>query len=204
MSGLAHWQKTVIEYLSPGILAPADMEDALQNTYFKGAIEDLMSRDPARLETWAPLPGHDGIEFAIGGHHNALMRESSSGKVIGGYVWVLPYLDPEFRGRGIMATFHKQNDDAGLRFTTQNYTISGLMARAHTHALHVAAAVERGEDVPDHVLDDYDIVDGKAHLKEPMTRERYNAEFLSPRLFAERMEARKEQLSDDSPAPAGM
>lgn len=204
MMDLAHWQKTIIEYLSPGKLAPASMEDSLQNRYFKRSIDELMAKDPAQLDTWASLPGHEGIEFAIGGHHNALLRESSSGKVIGGYVWVLPYLDPEHRGRGIMASLHKQADDAGLRFTTQNYTISGLMARAHAHALHVADAVERGEEVPAQVLEDYEIADGRARLKEPMTRERYEAEFLSPTQLAARMEERKEQLMDDSPAPACM
>lgn len=204
MTELAHWQKTIIEYLSPGKLAPAAAEDHLQNRYFKRSIDELMAKEPAQLDSWAPLPGHEGVEFAIGGHHDALLRESSTGKVIGGYVWVLPYLDPDFRGRGIMASLHKQVDDAGLRFTTQNYTISGLMARTHAHALHVADALGRGEDVPEHVLEDYDVADGHARLREPMTRERYVAECLTHRELEKRLEERVAELSADSPEPAGM
>lgn len=203
MTKLKSWQKTILEYLSPGFLVPEIHEDRLQNDYFQGPIKELMARDPSKVEGWAPLPGHDGIDFAVSGHHHASLRDSSTGKLIGGYVYVLPYLDPEYRGRGIMAALHKQADEVGERFTTANYTISGFMSRAKAHALHVEDAVARGEDVPEIVLADYNIVDGKARLKEPMTRERYAEGFIERRELAARLEERAREIEESDLAPSG-
>lgn len=203
MTQLKSWQKTILEYLSPGNLVPESHEDWLQNGYFQKSIKELMSRDPSEVEGWAPLPGHEGIEFAVSERHHASLRDIGTGKLIGGYVYVLPYLDQEYRGRGIMAALHKQADDAGNRFTTQNYTISGFMSRAKTHALHVEDAVARGEDVPEIVLADYDIVDGKARLKEPMTRERYAEGFIERRELAARLKERAREIEESDLAPSG-
>ncbi|WP_411839969.1 hypothetical protein [Paracoccus sp. ME4] len=198
----------LIEYLGVANLISEEQE-ARVSRYFKGSIEELLSRSVDEHANWAELPGHPGIEFSIDGHHNAGLREAGGDRLIGGYIYILPYLDPDYRGRGLMAALHKEADLVSQRFTTANYTMDGLQARARTHALHVEDAIDEGLHVPDEVMADYTIVSGRALLTNELTRERFWEERVRDgEILRSRLEARAERLGilsaqpDPGPAPA--
>lgn len=198
---LPPYQMTLMEYLGVANLI-TEQKEATVAGYFSGPIKKLLSRNVNKHANWAGLPGHPGIEFSIDGHHYAGLRETGGDRLIGGYIYILPYLDPEYRGRGLMSALHKEADLVGQRFTTENYTMDGLQARARTHALHIEDALTEGSHVPHEVMADYTIVAGRALPVKELSREQFWVERIRHHCELDgRLIARAERIREPSPEP---
>lgn len=88
----------------------------------------------------------------------------STQTVIAASTYSFPFSHPKVRGRGIVSEVLRIVDDHSSQLPGRSYSPRGLMNRVRTHRLHVQAAVDRDEDIPQHVKADYDFMDGKVKL----------------------------------------
>lgn len=87
----------------------------------------------------------------------------------------MPYVLPEFRGRGYGSAALFLKERLYHRLRAISYSPEGVMNRAAVHKHHVSAALAAGHAVPDRVIQDYAVSGGRARLREPYTAERHEA-----------------------------
>lgn len=113
---------------------------------------------------------HDAEETQV------FIQDRATGRAVGvvGRA-AMPYVDPDFRGRGYGSLGQYLVEGIYRRFAASSYSPEGVMNRAAVHKHHINAALAQGHTIPEDVLADYVVADGKARLRDPYTAARHLA-----------------------------
>lgn len=134
---------------------------------------DLVIPAGAREVPWPELPGVRMM--ACDEKKRVFVQDRSAGGCMGVSGGVsMPYVLPEFRGRGYGSAALFLKERLYGRMSAISYSAEGLMNRAAVHKHHINEALAAGRHVPDRVLQDYEVRDGKAKLLTPYTTDRHN------------------------------
>lgn len=121
-----------------------------------------------------PVPECPDARFLIGGRDVLMIVDPETGDLTGGFTGFYPYIRPEYRGRNLNAQMNMILDDLGKRRSVGCYSPSGFGSRVATHRLHLERAMAAGHEIPEEVMVDYQIKDGRLSLREPYTPEAHN------------------------------
>lgn len=184
------WEIPLDTYLGPGSVIKAGQDEIIEKDGRKH-LEAFTTQyrhnqfvDFDRMPNLCDDP--DLVLFLSGDRY--MVASKSRNTIVAAMTSWFPFTDPEFRGRGLTAEIFRIQDERGHRIRTASYSPSGLMNRVKTHRLHVQGAVDRGDVVPEDVMKDYKVEDGRVSLKEKMDPEAYK--------MRRDQEANKRELED--------
>lgn len=140
------WQMTLEEYIRPLEVKPNIQPDGQIEKNGARFLEREQSKDRSHWKIWKP-EGRDDI-MLYSDRRSIYAVDVKSDKIVGMYQTFMPYVAPEFRGRGIVKEMHVLADQLRLRFQAGSYSESGIMARIGAHRMQVERAVQRGDVIP--------------------------------------------------------
>jgi hypothetical protein len=171
---MSAWTQTLIDYLGLHAVVP-DFSDGHHMVRMAMVRLEVMN---AAADGWPEvrLPHLPDVELRMDHPRKLVVRDRATGALIGGNTQIIPFVMPDFRGRGVTSEIHVLVDEMGARSRASTYSVSGLMARVRAHRLHVERALDRGEAVPEAVLSDYarDAA-GRVRLRTPFDVPAYEA-----------------------------
>lgn len=165
----AAWQMTVEEYIGPCsvggpinmILPRAQLDASANNRTYANVVS---------------CPEASGYSFHFNNLNSFKIVHEDTGQVAGIYAGMMVYVDPEHRGKGLMAAMYAVLEDAGIRNDHRNLTPGSLSALRGAHRILVQRALKAGEKVPLAVLSQYRrCEDGSLALRNRYGREECNA-----------------------------
>lgn len=171
---LPAWAQRLEDYLGPATVISATSaarmtamaEGELVHDFKFFSKQDRPRIDVPGLEEFRVLQVRGGYLVATGDG-----REPVASYGIG----MMPYVVPDYRGRGICSHLHVYHDTHHGQRRASSYSNEGFSARRRAHALHVAKALAAGENVPGAVRAQYRAGDNGLELKEPYSPEEHNA-----------------------------
>ena len=167
------WEETLEEYLgysglmdNPKNLKGVERDGlkfvmSLNEDWKSGRFDERMAKQ--KHETF--MIGDDkSYEMMFWGNMSWLIFKDD--EIIGAAHSAFPYVSPNHRGRGIMSDIFVIGDEKG-RHGKYVYSIGGFNARMEAHRKHVERALERGDAIPENVMQDYEYGDyGLVRTKE--------------------------------------
>lgn len=168
------WEQTVEDYMGGAYV----ISDTTAQRFTRLG-EGNLRRDFKDLRQISITPiAVPGLEaFCVERWRNGYIVSTADGrKPVASYgIGTMPYVAPDFRGRGICARLHVHRDLTEGRIAATSYSRGGFAARLRAHALHIEAALARGEYVPAVVRNQYGPADEGLRLNTPYTPEDHNA-----------------------------
>ena len=136
-----------------------------------------LARATATMSEWdeVRVPERPELLFRVGRAGNVAVLDAETGTLMGGHTAFYPYVLPEYRGRNLNAEMSLIADNLGKRSRVSCYTRAGFGSRVTAHRLHVERALTAGHAVPDEVLRDYTMREGRLRLRNPYTPEAHTA-----------------------------
>lgn len=187
------WELVVEDYLGGAQVLKDDMAKRLierGDSNLRQDFEALQRSDRKRLS----VPGLEA--YRVDRHRGGYIVSTADGREpVASYgCGIMPYVAPAYRGRGICAHLHVYRDLTAGRMGAASYSREGFAARLRAHALHVEAALARGEDVPAPVRTQYRSTPEGLRLNVPYTAEDHNAHVS--RLRDRRMRQKFHDITD--------
>ncbi|MCE6959255.1 hypothetical protein LAZ40_09340 [Cereibacter sphaeroides] len=175
---LRPWEKSLSGYLGA---APVS-DGGLHASMLARARVDVRDRgDAVPAEDRHPHPVRDDLAYG-GPRGSLLLFDRATGACLGGNGTWFPVAMEGTGGRNIGAELRWLQEWLGVQRGTTHFTISGFRAARSAHRLHVERALQRGDAVPDEVMDQYDWHDGRLRLRTPYEPEDHMAWAAAERL----------------------
>lgn len=168
------WEQTVEDYMGRAYVisdTAAQRFVRLGESNLRHNFSQLREDDGTRMI----IPGLEA--YRVNRFRGGVIVSTSDGrKPVASYACgMMPYVVPGHRGRGICARLHVHRDMTEGRIVATSYSHAGFAARLRAHALHVEAALARGDYVPGPVRNQYGSSAKGLRLNKPYTPEDHNA-----------------------------
>lgn len=136
-----------------------------------------LARTTTDMSAWSEVrvPERPDLLFRVGRAGNVAVLDAETGTLMGGHTAFYPYVLPEYRGLNLNAEMSLIADNLGKRSRVICYTRAGFGSRVTAHRLHVERALTAGHAVPEEVLRDYTMREGRLRLRNPYTPEAHTA-----------------------------
>lgn len=164
------WETPLSEYI--GVKYVVEAHISVEQDGPRNLMKSCCNR-----EDWedVPVPERPDVRFLTNTRGLIAAIDPVSGDLFGGFAGFYPYVLPQHRGRNLNAEMNVIMDNFGQRSRASSYSHPGFGSRVATHRLHIERALASGHEIPDEVMKDYSVVEGKPRLRQPYTAEMHNA-----------------------------
>jgi GNAT superfamily N-acetyltransferase/sugar phosphate isomerase/epimerase len=148
------WQMTLEEYVPAiNVLSNIDPDGSTENMGARILAKENAITDRSK---WIHHETPERDDILVYEHDRIICAvDVETNNVVGMYQVYMPYVAPEYRGRGIIKEMHAVADELDRRFPASSYSESGIMARIGAHRLSFERALERGDAIPELVKAQY-------------------------------------------------
>lgn len=173
------WQVSLEDYMGPfpvgGVQYRPEEVMALKKQ-FVSIREHVLNKGVPDLVDMTPDRDADLRILGLPDEGLALAFSTRTGDLVSTITPLGLFRDPGSDMRGVGAQIYRALSGQGSKKPAiLDYSIAGFYARRNAHALIVSDAISAGHEVPQEVLKDYEITNGRARLTRDYTPESHNA-----------------------------